>query len=29
MLRQVLKDEPDWTGMLEVVEVELGLASEN
>jgi hypothetical protein len=28
-LRRVLEDEPGWVGMLEVVEVELGSASEN
>jgi hypothetical protein len=28
-LRQILEDEPGWVGTLEVVEVELGSASEN
>jgi hypothetical protein len=28
-LKQVLEDEPGWADMLEVVEVELGSASEN
>jgi len=28
-LKQVLEDEPGWASVLEVVEVELGSASEN
>jgi hypothetical protein len=28
-LKRVLEDEPGWAGMLEVVAVELGSASEN